>query len=55
MSKEVTNTEEYLEKMKELGWKEEQLTKIIKAHEDAKKEGIIIPYTITRPEPPLEY
>lgn len=47
--------EEYIKKMKELGWSDDHIQEQIKTHEEAAKDGIDIPYEIDLTEAPIQY
>lgn len=44
---------EFREKMKELGWDEDYIDEIIEGRNEAKTEGIFIPYEIYLIEAPI--
>lgn len=46
--------DEFIDKAKELGYSNEDISKIIKIHDDAEKEGIRIPWEIDLIELPIE-
>lgn len=45
---------EFREKMKELGWDDEYIDEIIEDHNEAKAEGVNIPYEIHLFEAPID-
>lgn len=47
--------EEYIKKMKELGWSDDHINEQIQIHEEAAKDGIDIPFEVDLIESPIEY
>jgi hypothetical protein len=47
--------EEYIEKMKELGWSDDFIKESIRLHDEAEKNGINIPYEINLVEAPINF
>jgi len=46
---------QYVEKMKELGWPEDHISEQIKMHDDAANNGVNIPFEIDLFEAPKSY
>lgn len=51
----ILNKEEYIKKMLELGWDMEYIEEQIKLKEEAKNNGIDIPFEFDLVEKPIEY
>ncbi|MEG0614273.1 MAG: hypothetical protein RR540_00845 [Oscillospiraceae bacterium] len=47
--------DEYIKKMKDLGWPDGHINEQIQIHEEAAKEGIDIPFEVDLIEAPIEY